>query len=387
MRVHDVSCRAIGIDMEEKEHHSRGVDFGSLLNWTSTEEVLWIEEMNRNMRYFARNYDIISQHVLMDKENKPSIGTDDGYCRYCGRSIPDTTFAKAAHAVPELIGNKSLFSIDECDQCNEHFGRELEDHLAKYLGAMRTISQIKGKKRVPTYKDPEGVLRISLEAAGLQLSRYEDDPSILDIENKTVTIVAPRQSYIPMAVFKCFVKMAIAIAPDSTVKCMKHLTTWLRAGGHTYESFPYKPMIALEQFTPGYSPYRGVHLFLLQRRADSQPVPFLQFIVAFGNQMFQIVVPMPNEDKPIMNKTINVCYFPIPFADDYPFGKSSKHRLDLSSTDVERNNPLKVTMQFEAIEEMTKSKHSMHQTLDNGDRQLFRNGYSERQTNSASRRK
>lgn len=309
--------------------------------------------MNEPMQYFASNYEIAAKYVLMNLERKTYIGDDSGTCRYCGRSKPDVTFATEAHAVPESIGNHTLISIDECDICNRDFGSNIEDHFAKYLGPIRTICQIFGKRGVPTYKGPDGVLRISLEEMGLKIETCEDDPVILDEEEKTLTIMATRQSYIPMAVFKCLVKMAIAIAPLDALEDMKHLTDWIRLQEHTYESFPFKPMIAFEQFTPGYAPYQGVHLILLRRKPESGFVPYMQFIVAFTNQMFQIIVPMPTQDKTLLNSKINTYYFPIPFSEDFPFGKTTRKRRDLSSPEMVRYETTTVTMEYEWGEEIS----------------------------------
>ncbi|HAI68226.1 MAG TPA: hypothetical protein DCM38_02185 [Gammaproteobacteria bacterium] len=41
------------------------------------------------------------------------------------------------------------------------------------------------------------------------------------------------------------------------------------------ELFPYKPLVAFEQFTPGPMPYQGITLFLLKRKPDVTSVPYL----------------------------------------------------------------------------------------------------------------
>ena len=39
-------------------------------------------------------------------------------CRFCGQGEPGTSFRHKAHAIPELLGNKSIFTNFECDNCN-----------------------------------------------------------------------------------------------------------------------------------------------------------------------------------------------------------------------------------------------------------------------------
>jgi len=307
--------------------------------------------MNEPQLYFVANYEIIAKYDLVPTDDKRYIGEDSGKCRYCDRQVPDIAFSTTAHSVPESIGNHTLLSHDECDSCNGDFGRNIEDHLAKYLGPLRTLCQIHGKKGVPKYKGTDGVLRISLEEMGLRIEVSEDDPVILDENENELSVMVTRQSYIPMAVFKSFVKMAIAIAPPDVVGEMNHLKQWILLREHTYESLPYKPMIAFEQFTPGNTPYPGVHLVLLRRKPESKIVPYMQFIVAFSNFMFQIIVPMPNQDKEIMNSKIGTHYFPIPFPEDFHLGKTKRRRRDLSSFELVRDETITMVMEYKRKEE------------------------------------
>jgi HNH endonuclease len=94
---------------------------------------------------------------------------DHRVCRYCGGEKPEVTFKERAHALPELIGNRWLFALDECDVCNDFFSVALEDHLAKYLGVRRTFSQIRGKTGVPSYKDKDGKSRIDVYNTGIEI--------------------------------------------------------------------------------------------------------------------------------------------------------------------------------------------------------------------------
>ncbi len=191
-----------------------------------------------------------------------------------------------------------------------------------------------------------------MEQAGLKIIDCIDDPIIdLDKKTKTLTITAHRLPYIPAAIFKCLVKMAIAIAPTVLLSELGHLTKWIRETEHRYETFPYKPLVAFQQFTPGPMPYPGVSLFLLKRKPEVTDVPYLQFIIAFGNTMFQIVVPMPKQDKQIMGIPIKLSFFPIPFTEDYEYGETSMKELDLSRYEVIKNDPHLMHMRFKHVEQ------------------------------------
>lgn len=77
---------------------------------------------------------------------KQYIGPDiPTTCRFCGKSTPEVKFQNDAHAIPQLLGNRKLILVDECDACNSFFAAKLEDHLGKLLKPGRV-----GTFHVPT---------------------------------------------------------------------------------------------------------------------------------------------------------------------------------------------------------------------------------------------
>lgn len=53
-------------------------------------------------------------------------------CRYCHRSMPEVSFKKVAHTISEALGNKSIKTNDECDECNQFFGDTIEQDFLVY---------------------------------------------------------------------------------------------------------------------------------------------------------------------------------------------------------------------------------------------------------------
>src|SRR6476620_10786235 len=66
-------------------------------------------------------------------------------CRFCGRSIANTTFNNEAHLIPELLGNKKLYSDFECDACNSFFSN-YESNLTNFIGITRALQKVNAKK-------------------------------------------------------------------------------------------------------------------------------------------------------------------------------------------------------------------------------------------------
>lgn len=67
-------------------------------------------------------------------------------CRFCHKKYPDVTFKEKAHAISEALGNKSIVANEECDSCNEKFGKGIENDIIYYLSVHRAFFGIKGKR-------------------------------------------------------------------------------------------------------------------------------------------------------------------------------------------------------------------------------------------------
>lgn len=154
-------------------------------------------------------------------------------CRFCGKSKPTATFNTKAHAIPEFIGNKELFSYFECDKCNHAFGISIENDFSNYLGAYRTFSQIRGKKKVPTYITKADKSRIDMSVDGLKIHNYEDD-SILthDSENNSIIFHTLKKPYTPIGIYKCLTKMALSIMPDEQLTFFQETVEWINCTEH-----------------------------------------------------------------------------------------------------------------------------------------------------------
>ena len=124
-------------------------------------------ELEKALRFYDDNYDVVAQQFL-NPDKRVFLGDKrNRRCRFCGGVRPKVTFKKVAHAVPESLGNKSLFSFYECDDCNRLFGDGIENDLGNWSIPMRTLARIKGKKGFPTMKR-----RTENRAAAADPTRY-----------------------------------------------------------------------------------------------------------------------------------------------------------------------------------------------------------------------
>ena len=123
------------------------------------------------------------------------------------------------------------------------------------------------------------------------------DPRLkFDDKAKRIEMQLERPPYIPMGVFKSFVKMALAVMPEPEASNCQHLKDWILQQTHTYESFPFRPLMLYSQFIAGPVPNDKISFMLARRKTSASGCPYLMFMIQYGNHVHQIALPMPKED-------------------------------------------------------------------------------------------
>jgi hypothetical protein len=286
--------------------------------------------------FYDQHYRVVFDSAL--REARPVKLTDpEGdkgrICRFCGLGKPDVTFKSVAHAVPEFLGNKSLVSQNECDTCNQALANQYEDHLSKWFGPMRTVSQIRGKSGVPTYKKND--MRIEMGSSGLEIGVVAEDlESHLKFDGPftfTLPIPTKSQPFIPINAAKALIKIACSLCPPGLLGECKPAIDWLMGRAKARMSmFP-----VLFTFTPGPMPYGDGKLLLLQRKTNEK-FPLIWCIVATANYRFQFFVPFCSADAWMLKESsvqLSFHHFPDVFGDDWQHGKTRFGVMDWSGTE------------------------------------------------------
>lgn len=238
---------------------------------------------------------------------------DERVCRFCGLGEPDVTFEDEAHAIPEALGNKSLFSYYECDVCNHSFREGIENDLGNWSKPSRTFSRIRGKKRVPSLKKggSQPGWRVDYKPTGFVVKQYEDDPfMVVDEVNKKVRFELKRDAYTPVAVLKAFVKIGLTVLPPNELPSFREAMAWIREPDHSkglVDEFP-----LFRSFQPGPMPNDLIILMLLRRRSNIAGVPYAFLVLSFGNEVFQVFLPSPKQDATINGVKLTLPAFPVP---------------------------------------------------------------------------
>jgi len=301
------------------------------------------------MDFYADCYDVVF-HRLWDRTDRHELGDRSvRCCRFCGKRPPDVTFENEAHAVPEALGNRGLTSTYECDECNGIFGRGIENDLGEWSKPLRTFARIRGKRGMPRLKqrsDGEG-WRIEHKGTGFAIQSYEDDPLYtLDEAKKRITFHLKRGAYTPVAVFKAFVKIGLTLMPEVELTPFQPALDWVRDSDHS-RSF-IREMSIIHTFQNGPMPPDKLVAFVLRRKPGVTGSPYAYLVLGYGNEVFQVVLPAPDEDQALNGTSFKIPAFPTPGGlDPKLYGRPRPKLLDMTGRTVVRGEMIDVPMSYD----------------------------------------
>lgn len=301
------------------------------------------DEIAKNFEILNRQYEIIANY---DLDTKQSLGIKNRYCRFCGKSYPNVTFNNIAHAIPESLGNKSLFSHYECDNCNHYFGEVLENHLSKYMQPYRIVSQIFGKKSKIGYKSYDKTAKIEVVHGRWNVEIEGENKAVKVIDEHTLEIEFTRQPYIPLLVYKAFVKIGITVVPESELINLSNTITWLRKTTPACEDG--MANIFISRFYPGLNVFPTQKITVFKRKNDEVQVPLYQMVLAFSNYCFQFIIPCYEKDKHLNGKELNLTVVPTPFDSCMPGVTGGL--ISLCNGETVKNETVPIRMYYEHAE-------------------------------------
>jgi hypothetical protein len=308
-----------------------------------------IDEVGR----FLNNYSVL-QVVKCSEYNKKSYLEDaTENCRYCGKSRDATLFRTDAHAIPAFLGNRFLLSKDECDECNKLF-KDYDDSLSKFLGFYRTAPISKGR-RVPKFKDDKSGVSAFVDTdntLNIILPRLDD------IENATQTsevkLVVNNQPYIPIHVFKCLMKMAIAIMPKEVLPKLDLAIKFIQ-NEVTLNDLPKVEFLKCAMdFIPAPMLVNSPIAIVYKRKNPEGLLPEFVFKLCYKQLTMQILVPFSTGDNHLYkNKHKGVILFApnlIPFEVIRQFGSPQRKIVNFNSMEKSVSNEMTVMFKFDKLE-------------------------------------
>ena len=287
------------------------------------------------------------QKSVKDEGYKIVLGNKNKQCRFCGRGAPNVTFKKKAHVIPQLLGNRNIVSLFECDSCNEDIFSDYESSLAAFVGVIRIFEEIKGQKGVPKYKDKKTSLRIEWKDGMFTFSEKVNETTSQiksDDENRQVTIRTIRDSYYPIRVYKSLVKIAYCLLDEGELNNFKFIHRLLMSDELDERRLPF---IRLFWYflTNGVSFKKPwAKLFTRRPNLDNPFFPEKTLVISFANLTYQIFL-LSDRDLDLVksSQSFTCIRFPVP-TDQYQVFND-----DLSSPDKKVGEGTNHTFSFERI--------------------------------------
>jgi len=256
-------------------------------------------------------------------------------CRFCNSPAGSRKFKKAAHVIPECLGNKHLQSDFECDDCNALFGK-YETDFAAWLGIARSVNGTVGKNGVPTFKSPNEMITARLTefytTNATKISTPSPDTGAInfDRESGKTVITYMKEPYTPIKVYKCLLKMALSMIATDEVEQYRPALKYLISGQPLpwFDEFA-KIMIHVLPMEHRYSKPVG---FLYKKTDAAAKLPMHVFVFYYETYIFALPLPFNELDwNAGLYKDLDILYPPaIVFHQPHPQSRCISRNLDLS---------------------------------------------------------
>ncbi len=296
--------------------------------------------------FYDQHYTVRVKSLLVPDMKRVEIGDKENQvCRFCKKGKPKVSFRSDAHAIPESLGNKTLFTNYECDSCNQKFGRGIENDFGIWSNIDRTLAGISGKNGVPTVKGADW--RVENESDHIKINRYDNASGfVLDEEKKQVRFDIEQGTYTPVAVLKTFVRIGLTLLPVEELPNFSEALDWIQEEDHTKSRLEKHPVI--QTFQPGMK-LDGILAILLIRKAAVIGVPYAFLILAYGYKMFQVCLPSL-QNRSIYGRNLTLPRFPMPGIDLASYGEARAGPLDLCGREKVKGKEFLLQFGFSQIE-------------------------------------
>jgi hypothetical protein len=251
------------------------------------EQLAVVEKYYSRLIYYELNGN--RENLLGDKKSQRK-------CRFCGNEEQES-FIKKAHAIPSSIGNNVLKTAYECDDCNSYFCK-MESHFSNFMALYHVFSHVSRGKKEPEYRN-NSKSRIVANSEGIDIYLAKEDENlsvILDREGKTITVEGVR-SYIPVYVYKIFVKMGLSIMPEVEMHFFKSTIEWLMNDNI------FVPDLYLSiRMYQALDSFNGACMIYKRKQEIINNVPCYLFGLTYNNFFFQIRIPLCDQDISLKGK-------------------------------------------------------------------------------------
>lgn len=210
-------------------------------------------------------------------------------CLFCDRAVAETSFRNDAHIIPAALGNRTLFTYVECDECNHKFGTTIEQDLINDLAIIRAMSCNRARKGHSKYKLSSSFIKSGVESNNVEVEIVEGDDGIqatfMPDDNFKLDIKSPSINYV--SVGKALARMILLLMDYADAVQYENLIGWIN-GEQTF----------LPVFFKGFFPGAGFvnTSLIILKKSDGRVLGIPPVLGIFTYANFIYYFPFPSED-------------------------------------------------------------------------------------------
>lgn len=151
-------------------------------------------------------------------------------CFFCGLNESETTFKNDSHVIPEGLGNKYLFSNEECYDCNQKAGKEIENEFIKACEPYRLFSKHTGKTGQSKLKKIgiDSYFKGMTAQKPLEVVPKDDVEKIFKEEaDQKLSLRIPVNTHRPISIPKELARLGFFVSPELRTPELDHLRKWI----------------------------------------------------------------------------------------------------------------------------------------------------------------
>lgn len=198
-------------------------------------------------------------------------------CRFCGKRMPEVTFDKDAHVIPESIGgSKNMLCYEECDSCNEEFGKGIEQNLCNWFDFRRSKYGIRKKKGGIANAYGENYV---IENTHVSLiDTYKQEGAFKALASCTVTL---------QGIYRALCKIAIDLIDSEHLPRLQTTIKWIRTGNPKSKRYP--QIAQMDHLPSVQAPF--VYIFTRKDNLDKDDAPLYFCILRIFDLAFLYTLP------------------------------------------------------------------------------------------------
>ncbi len=245
-----------------------------------------MEPLNSFLGDFLNKYDI----QILRNDRRVVIGNIQKVnrcCRFCKKTKKTgAQFKKIAHAISEGLGNKNIILGDECDECNEFFGNEIEPTLIEYLDIYRATLGINGKGGALKLQYKNGHIK---NENGMPVIASTNIEKVSDTEFKIR--LESSKKYTPVKLYKALCKITLSTLDEPHITSLDHTIAWLKDLRPQNTTLP---KIATIIDHNGFSKQPKIVNYV--RKTDSNDIPHIVSEFRIGSLVYVYIIPFSEKD-------------------------------------------------------------------------------------------